>query len=299
MLNRRILLTDIAGLAIAPAAASDLVMHGFKGALRGGPSRDEWEATTEEYGMDYMTEGAAIIQKRLARDMVTLQSQLEKPGRWETAAKLATLYGKTFPGSDGTRAADWYKLAATAADQSADLTSRVWVRGRAAIALGYEGAGLSIADTMASEALALSQKPSTGRLNALMGSAHVAALRGDRKGAYTLLSDGWRVFEKVASPGSSISDYAVPEWRMNVFISLLAARLGDERLYETARADALRVLPEALPRFKTHLELHRALVIARSGDKAGGIIAADQALNALPPEKHSLTLRLLRAEIST
>jgi hypothetical protein len=111
-----------------------------------------------------MTEGAATIQQRLARDMVTLQAQLERPASWEIAAKLATLYGKTFPGTDGTKAADWYGIAATAADRSEDLSSRVWVRGRAAIALGYEGAGVDIADRSAAEALALSDKPSIGRL---------------------------------------------------------------------------------------------------------------------------------------
>ncbi|WP_346766513.1 hypothetical protein [Streptomyces sp. A1547] len=39
------------------------------------------------------------------------------------------------------------------------------------------------------------------------------------------------------------------------------------------------------------------LMLARSGDKAGGIAHATTAMNALPPEKHSLTLRMLLAEI--
>ena len=292
------MLTDVAGIAIAPAVASELIRHGFSSALQGGPNDDAWQESVENYGSAYMTEGAATIQQRLARDMVTLQSQLERPRRWEYAAKLATLYGKTFPGSDGTSAADWYKLAATAADRSEDIGSRVWVRGRAAIALGYEGAALGLADQFASDALALSDKPTLGRLNALMGRAHIMAIRGDRTSAYRLLHDGTRLFERVASDATPVSDYSVPEWRMNVFISLLAARLGDIRLYETARRDALSILPPSLPRFRTHLELHQALVMARSGDKAGGIKAAKAALNALPPEKHSLTLRLLRDEVA-
>jgi hypothetical protein len=246
-----------------------------------------------------MTEGAATIQQRLARDMITLQAQLERPRHWEIAAKLATLYGKTYPGSDGTSAADWYKLSSTAADRSGDTTIRVWVRGRAAIALGYEGAALTLADRFAADALVLSDRPTIGRLNALMGRAHICALRGDRVSAYRLLNEGRRVFEHVASDAAPASDYSVPEWRMNVFVSLLAARLGNEKLYETARRDALRVLPPTLPRFRTHLELHQALVIARSGDKAGGIRAAKVALDALPPEKHSLTLRLLRDEVAS
>lgn len=38
-------------------------------------------------------------------------------------------------------------------------------------------------------------------------------------------------------------------------------------------------------------------MLARSGDKAGGIAHATTAMNALPPEEHSLTLRMLLAEI--
>jgi hypothetical protein len=296
--NRRRLLTDVAGVAIAPVVASDLIAHGFHAALRDGPTVDEWQGTVDQYGADYMTEGAATIQQRLARDLVTLQAQLDRPAHWETAAKLATLYGKTFPGSDGTKAADWYEIAATAADRSENTASRVWVRGRAAIALGYEGAGLDLADRFARDAMALSEKPSIGRLNALIGAAHVAALRGARAAAYALLDSGRRVFERVASPTYPATDYAVPEWRMAVFTSLLAARLGDERLYDAARSDALAALPAALPRFRTHLELHRALVLARGGDKVGAVAAADEALAALPPERHSLTLRLLRSEVA-
>ncbi|GAA2495400.1 hypothetical protein GCM10010393_29270 [Streptomyces gobitricini] len=84
---------------------------------------------------------------------------------------------------------------------------------------------------------------------------------------------------------------------MNVFVSLLAARLGDETTAVDAQEAARRELPDSLPRFATHLEMHRGLMLARSGDKRGGTAYARAALDALPPEKHSLTLRLLMAEV--
>ena len=84
---------------------------------------------------------------------------------------------------------------------------------------------------------------------------------------------------------------------MNVFISLLAARLGDERLAVQAQDAAAASLPASMPRFATHLELHRGLMLARAGDQAGGAAYARAAMAALPPEKHSLTLRMLLAEI--
>jgi hypothetical protein len=84
---------------------------------------------------------------------------------------------------------------------------------------------------------------------------------------------------------------------MNVFVSLLAARLGDDNTAVTRQEAARRELPASLPRFATHLEMHRGLMLARSGDRAGGAAYARAAMDELPPEKQSLTLRLLMAEV--
>jgi len=39
------------------------------------------------------------------------------------------------------------------------------------------------------------------------------------------------------------------------------------------------------------------LMLVRAGDRDGGTSYAREALDALPPEKHSLTLRMLMSEI--
>ena len=111
-----------------------------------------------------------------------------------------------------------------------------------------------------------------------------------------LLEEGRRVFDAVGSDDAE-SDYAVPWWRFNVFISLMAARLGMEHLALQAQDEAARTLPESLPRFRTHLEMHRGLMLVRAGDRDGGTAQARAALDALPAEKHSLTLRMLMTEI--
>ncbi|SDG04925.1 hypothetical protein SAMN05421505_101221 [Sinosporangium album] len=257
---------------------------------------DDWHAKIDAYGSDYMSLGSAEIQRRLAGDLIVLQQQLDTPGRWDVAAKLMTLYGKTFPGVDGSKAVNWYLLAAQAADRSGDDSTRVWVRGRAAIALGYEGASLSVAESFANQALAISDRPSLGRLNALAGQAHVAAIRGDQYAARTLIEEVRRVFD-VAGSEEQESDYAVPFWRVNVFVSLLAARLGDERTALIAQEEAAKHLPAHLPRFATHLEMHKGLMLVRAGDRRSGVSLAREALAKLPTEKHSLTLRMLLAEI--
>ncbi|WP_211357633.1 hypothetical protein [Nocardia cyriacigeorgica] len=85
---------------------------------------------------------------------------------------------------------------------------------------------------------------------------------------------------------------------MNVFLSLLAARLGNEKIALAAQEDASAALPPELPRFATHLDMHRGLMLVRAGDRTQGVRVARAALDALPPEKHSLTLRMLMDEIS-
>lgn len=167
--------------------------------------------------------------KRLAADLVVLQQQLDTRCLWAVGATLAILYGKTFPGCNGAKALTWYRHAATFADRSGDRNTRVWVRGRAAIALGYEGVSLPAAELLAEQAIALDERPSLGRLNAVMGKAHVAALRGDSHTAMGLLDEGRRLFDVIGSDEAE-SDYAVPWWRFNVFISLMAARLGAEHV---------------------------------------------------------------------
>ncbi|MFI2284634.1 DNA-binding protein [Nocardia beijingensis] len=136
-----------------------------------------------------------------------------------------------------------------------------------------------------------------GLLNAIMGKAHAAVLRGDGDTGRALVEEGRRVFDKSGSYEQT-SDYAVPWWCMNVLLSLLAARLGDEKLAVAAQEQARRELPAELPRFATHLEMHRGLMLVRAGDRAEGVRAARSAMDALPPEKHSLTLRMLMDEIA-
>ncbi len=295
--GRRGFITAVAATTIAPIVASDLIESGFAAAMRNGrPTIDDWQEKVSDFGTDYMSLGAAEIQKRLAGDLVVLQQQLDDPRLWSVAARLMTVYGKTIPGADGSRAVRWYRMAAAAADRSGEERVRVWVRGRAAIALGYEGACLSIAETFADQALAISDRPSLGRLNAVMAKAHVAALRKNRRASLDLLEEGRRVFDVAGSPDQE-SDFAVPGWRMAIFSSLLLARLGDEHQASDAQDLAVRTLPASLPRFATHIEMHRGLMLARSGDRSGGVDYARAALDKLPPERHSLTLRMLLAEI--
>jgi hypothetical protein len=109
------------------------------------------------------------------------------------------------------------------------------------------------------------------------------------------LDQASRAFDAAGSD-EQVSDYAVPEWRMATFVSMLLSRLGHPRAAE-AQDEADRTRPATLPRFATHIELHRGLAMVRAGDVHGGVEYARAALAALPPERHSLSLKLMLAEI--
>ncbi|MEV6344114.1 helix-turn-helix domain-containing protein [Actinoplanes sp. NPDC051851] len=296
MQRRGLILGTIGAGLLGPAAAHQLIERGFNAALSKKGAEDKWRAGVLQYGRDYMEIGAAKLQDRLATDLVLIQQQLDTPGMWAAAARLLTTYGKT--SGDPTEAIRWYRLAVQAADRSEDTSTRVWVRGRAAIALAYEGAALGTAQQLATKAIGLSDKPSLGRLNSLVALAHVAGNRGDHAAAVTADDNARKLFDRIGSEDAEISDFAVPGWRMATFRSMLYARLGDVRRGQAAQDEADDGRPAALVRFQTHIELHRGLMMAKSGDKAGGLAYAQAAMNALPPEKRSQTLRLVLAEVA-
>ncbi|QSY48720.1 helix-turn-helix transcriptional regulator [Streptomyces griseocarneus] len=286
----------VATASVAPQLAADLLAVGFTARLRGGPSPQEWEEKLTAYGADYMSLGAADIQRRAAHDLMVVQQQLDDDRMWSVAARLMTLYATTFTWPDQAKAVAWFRMAAEAADRSDDVRTRVWTRGRAALTLGYGGKGLGYATVLADQAMAISDKPSAGLLNATLGKAYALALQGDKATALDLADRARRVFD-ASGPSTQVSDYAVAHWRLNGFLSLLSARLGDEDRAIRAQEAARRELPASLPRFAAHLDMHTALMLTRSGDKAGGHAHAHATLDALPREKHCGTLRMLLEEI--
>ncbi|MFD7916797.1 helix-turn-helix domain-containing protein [Streptomyces sp. NPDC059752] len=94
-LDRRVFLTDAAGAGMASLVAYDLFTAGFAARLTGGPTTKAWEAKLATYGPEYMSLGAADVQRRVSAELVTVQQQLDGRRRWPVAARLMTLYAKT------------------------------------------------------------------------------------------------------------------------------------------------------------------------------------------------------------
>jgi transcriptional regulator with XRE-family HTH domain len=291
-MRRRSLITGSAAL-VAPQAASQILREGFSARLSPRPA-DDWEAQLDTLGRSYMQDGAPVVREALTSDLAVLQHSPESPRMWSVAARTMAIYGKTTEGP--ADAIEWYRLASLAAERSEDTDTRVWVAGRAALALGYEGAATPIALQFASAAVELaSERPSHGLLNALMGQAHALATRGRADAAREAWDSAQRVYDRL-SPGDEVTDFNYPWWRFSVVASLLHARLGDPAA-EHWQAEVTRYRPDNMLRFVTHLELHKGLMIARAGDYRGGVAAGESALAALPIDKRSQSLYLMLDEI--
>lgn len=170
---------------------------------------------------------------------------------------------------------------------------RIAEYGRDYMAVGAE----TLQRRLAADLVALQQQLETPGMWATAARAHVAAGRGDLDGAVAADEAARRVFDRVASPDSEVSDFAVPPWRMATFRSMLYARLGLTGPGSDAQDEADRCRPATLTRFATHIELHRALMMAKAGDRVGGVAYARRAWAALPAERRSQTLRLVFQEV--
>jgi hypothetical protein len=306
--NRRQLLLALLAGSTTPLGSVEMVGRAFELAFDAPAlTVDDWLGKLEAYGRDYLSYDAVAIQARLATDLALIHNSVGHPALTSVAAKLLTLQGLTMqtttvPTSDGRRtgAIRWYMLGARAADRSEDTSVRIWVRGRAASRLAVEGTELPAATCLAKEALALSEQPSLGRLNAQLALAQVQGSDGDRAGALATLDDARRTFDVVGSDGQT-TDFAFPEWRMESLVSLVASRLGDERLTLESQESAERAFPADLPklRFGKYLQLHRALMMVNCGDQQGGLTYARDTLDRLPPDEHRPALRVLMSEIES
>ncbi len=256
--NRRQLLMALLTGAVGPPA--EVIAQVFELALENPAlTVDDWLAKLESYGQEYVLFGPREMQARLTADLARLQTGLDNPVLAEVAAKLLTLQGltlqtNTMPSAESGRAdvIRWYELGTAAADRSGTDETRVWVRGRAAFALAYEHSAVGTARRFATQALALSNKPSVGRLNAQLALANTQAVNGDRKGALTTLDDVKRALDVIGFD-NRINTFANPEWLIADTTSLVASSVGEERIALEAQDVAERTRPSTLSEYSKYV----------------------------------------------
>jgi transcriptional regulator with XRE-family HTH domain len=301
--RRQLLMALLAGVA---SPSTEVIGRAFELALNFRPlTVDDWLAKLEDYGHEYMLLGPQEMEARLASDLSRLQTSLDHPVLAEVASKLLILQGltlqtNTMPTAEKGRSdvIRWYQLGIATADRSKNTGARVWARGRAAFALAHECTAVSVARSFANEALALSDTPSVGRLHAQLALANTQALDGLSGGALTTLDDVKRTLDAIGFD-NRISDFASPEWIVASTTSLIASRIGEERMALGAQESANKIRPAALSRFTIHTNLHQALMMVKAGEKKAGVALAKAILSQLPVERHDVSLKLRIREIES
>ena len=290
-MNRREALTG------AVAVTSTLLLAGFSAALEEPPfTRERWVAELDALGTAYMTAGPASVREQAAALLHRIKGEPPEAWRWAIAARLMSTYAKSF-GGDEEQAIEWHRLARTAADRSGDADSRIWVRGRAASALGCEHGDPTLAIRLCREAAEISgNAPSQGLLIAQLGASQAAAFIGDVATARQFDEDSRRVFDAIGAD-EALTDYVVPYWRYQTRRSLALVRQGLAKEALEAQAEARKSTPKHLVRANAHLDMHLALLLAKTGDRSGGNSLAQSTFSNLPIAHRSAFMKAIVAEV--
>lgn len=269
--------TGVAGAAGA-AAVADLVRLGLVDAA--GETED-WGQAVADYSRRLVVDPSPAYGAALLGQVMLCKQQIAEVGpsaeRLRAGALLGQLYGLWLGNQDRVPDAHgWYRTSTMLADRSGDTASRVYVRARTASRSIFEGWTLAETATRAREALAISDRPSLGALEAHSALVHVHALAGDLDGGRRALVGMFDVAERLPDSGPD-----GPAARTLSFAHYLESRVGPPKAADTIWGRAEPVL-RPVPVWWREAQVYYALSLVRRGDVADGIGYALRAVTALP-----------------
>lgn len=267
--------TGLTGLDGALAVA-DLLRHGL---LEQAGEVEDWDAVVVDFSRRLVTDPSqAYGTALLSQLMIARQQMIDRghtPDRLRASGYLGHLYG-LWQGNQGRipDAHGWYRASAVLADRSGDASAQVFVRARTASRAIFEGFTVGEVLDGAASALAISDRPSLGALEAHSARVHVHALTGDLRAGRSSVADMIGVAE--ALPDSP----AGPIARTVSFRHYLESRAG-------TRADADRAWVEAEPILRPvpvwwlEARVYQGRALVYDGDVAEGVNYALEAVKQL------------------
>ena len=269
--------TGVAGVAGA-AAVADLIRHGL---LTAAGEVEDWGAVVGDYSRRLVVDPSPAYGASLLGQVMIVKQQIvdrgATPERLRAAALLGQLYGLWRGNRDDIPAAHgWYRTAAVLADRSGDTASRVFVRARTASRGIFEGYTLEETSAKAREALAISDRPSLGALEAHSALVHVHALACDLPGGRRALGGMVDVAEQMPSLGPD-----GPVARTVSFQHYLECRIGQPAAADRVWAEAEPIL-RPVPVWWREAQVYYGLALVRRGDVDDGIGYALAAVEAMP-----------------
>jgi transcriptional regulator with XRE-family HTH domain len=304
-MERRQLLESLAvlGVTISPVSqALDTMQTTFGGAFgyHECGHLDEWEETIWEYGYSYLATSPVKLIPDLAADLVALRSIVTRIPRTDSkycdwcrlAGILSGLMAKSLSNLGNNRGArQWWSIAQHVADNSADLSLRLWVRGERIIHGLYENRPAQILLRQAQAATELAQDYACpGLAHIRTGKAQVAALCGDYRSAEEELRLAEDILNRLPTTLTidTSSVFAWGERRLRYTETWIYSYQGQGDKTDGAALRALQLYPETNTRSPAQIRLMQAFARIQCGDIAEGIRHAQIAYEPLADSQSTI-----------
>ncbi|GGN11053.1 hypothetical protein GCM10010109_21010 [Actinoplanes campanulatus] len=267
------------------ATVDELLRRGLLDAVE---HPEDWDATVAEMQRRLVLAPDDEFGTALGAKLIVVRQAIADEKRADdvrAAAMLSLFYG-LWQGNGGhfPEALGWYRTAAALAERGGDPHTETYVLGRAASRAVYEGMRRREVTAMAEQALAVTDTPTLGRLEAESALAGVAAMTGDLEGGRERVQAMRRIADQLGD-NSPTGAHA----RTVNFHLFVEARTGDMKSAERAQEEAEQALVRT-PLWLAESRVYYALAMARAGAARGAATLALDAIQTVPWSVHTLAM---------
>lgn len=266
-------------------AVDELLRRGLFDAVE---QPEDWDVTVAEMQRRLVLAPDDEFGTTLGAKLIVVRQAISDHRRADevrAAAMLSLFYG-LWQGNGGhfPAALGWYRTAAALAERGVDPATETYVLGRAASRAVYEGMRRREVTAMAEQALAVTEAPTLGRLEAESALAGVAAMTGDLDGGRSRVQAMRKIADKLSDDSPT-----GPHARTVNFDLFVEARVGDMRSAEKAQERAELALART-PLWLAESRVYYALALARAGAVRGAATLALDAIQSVPWSVHTLAM---------
>lgn len=286
-MRRRALLATVAAAASlgtieGPHALADMVRCGL---LDAAGAAEDWDGVVQDCGRRLVCDPSPLFGATLLTNLMVLRQQLEqtpargKPDLLRATAGLGQIYG-LWLGNQAQLggASHWYRTAGVLAHRSGDIDTEAYVLGRAASRGVYESWTIRETEHAVGRALALTDRPTVGMLEAYAARVSIAAITGNAEAGRTAVHAMLDVADHLAD--TPIWEGAAAHERTLFMWAFLEGRVGtlDEA---SAVCDGAEKALERMPTWLAETQVYRARAMVAAGDVQAGLELALAAVSRL------------------
>jgi transcriptional regulator with XRE-family HTH domain len=289
-MNRRAMMWGLAAAATLTAATGRATVDELlrAGLLEAIEQPEDWDEVVVEMQRRLVLAPDTEFGDALAAKILLIRQAIADEKRADdirAAAMLSLFYG-LWQGNGGrfSAALDWYRTAAALARESGDPATQTYVLGRSASRAVYEGMSRREVRDIAEQALAVTDKPTLGGLEARSALAGVAAMTGDLEAGRGHVAGMRKIADQLNDDGPTGAHPRTANF--HIFVE---ARTGDPASAERAHSEAEAALART-PLWLAESRVYYALSMARAGYVRGAAQIALDAIQTVPWSVHTLAM---------